>query len=83
MRKSQQLLQKGKRIFKALSLEWRTSSFVAAVEATLACSGRVPPSTPTHVAVALAAAQGAQPIRGAVDLMWAEPVWRFYWSYKD
>ena len=89
VRKSQQLLQKGKRIFEALSLEWRAPSFVAAVEATLACSGRVPPSTPTHVrnraiwAVALAAAQGPRPIRGAVDLMWAEPALRFYWSYKD
>ena len=86
---AQRLLRKGRLIFEALSLEWKEPSLVAAVEAALACSAQVPPSTPTRVrnraiwAVALASTQGPHPVCGASDLMWAEPALRFYWSYKD
>ena len=44
---AQRLLRKGRTIFEALSLEWNAPSLVAAVEAALACSAQVPPSTPT------------------------------------
>ena len=86
---SQRLLRKGRLIFEALSLEWNEPSFVTAVEAALACSAHVAPTTPKYVrnraiwAVALASSQGPDPMHGASDLLWAEPALRFYWSYKD